>query len=166
MVAAVAAVKRRRRSGRVDGGADDAPALAAESVVARQSCNAPVGPVDVYSTDAAVVESAAEAGAANNVAEEDGVSAADGASDAEAGVATSQTAAVARTRPRSQTAAGVAAADTPPGSLTQSKRARNPVVATRRPSARRRGALTADGEARYRGAEDEDDGRCRSGSRW
>ena len=163
VVAAVAAeVERRRRRGRVDGGADDVPALAAASVVARQSFNAPDGPVDVDSKDAVVVGAEAVVGAADDVVEEAGVRAADGESDAEAGAATPQTAAVAGTRPRRQTAAG-GAADTPPG--PQSERACHPAVAARRPSARRRGDRTADGEALYRGAEDENDGRCRSGSR-
>ena len=150
VVAAVAEVKRRRCNGRVDGGAADVPALAAASVVARPSCNAPVAPADVGSKDEAGVEAAAVVGATGDVAAEGGGGAADGEIYVVVGAAASQTAAVAETCPRRQTATGVAAAGTPPAPLTRSKCARNPAVAARRPSARRRGARIDNGEARNR----------------
>ena len=146
----MAEVERRRCSGRVDGGVADVPAPAASSVVALPSCNAPVAPADVVGKDEAGVEAAAVEDAAGDVAAEGVGGAADGEIYVAEGAAASQTAAVAEMCPRRQTAAGVAAAGMPLTPQARPKRARNPAVAARRPSARRRGARIDDGEARNR----------------
>ena len=108
VVAAVAEVERWRYNGRVDGGVTDVPALAAASVVARPSCNAPVAPADVGGKDEAGVEAAAVEDAAGDVAAEGGGGAADGEVYVVDGAAASQTSAVAETCPWRQTASGAA----------------------------------------------------------